>query len=227
MFNKPVLAFESSLGGCVGAVIGADGSTLADFSFETDRDQAAKLMPHIQAIMNEASVEFSTLGLIVTTVGPGSFTGLRIGLSSARALGLSLGLPVQGVSTLEAMARTCMKEGEQDCLVVLESKRTDYYVQAFDAVFQALTEATCLEAEAAAALAVRRCVCGDALARLTTEIGREFLATREARLIDPVALARAGVAAFVKNGLKADKPEPLYLRDADVSLSNKIQRKIS
>lgn len=218
-FSKPVLAFESSLGGCVAAVI--NGDAVHSRAFETEREQAAKLMPMVQDVLAEASVAFADIGLIVTTVGPGSFTGLRISLSAARTLGLALNVPVQGVSTFEAMVRSAVPESKA-CLVVLESKRSDFYVQAFDGKKNPLGEATCMEPDALCDMIAANdyILCGDGLTRLG-------IAGAERKLLDPEILARAGLAIFLKNGSKAQKPEPVYLRGADVSMSNKVQREIN
>lgn len=215
-FSKPVLAFDSALAGCTLAVLKA-GEVHARV-LETQREQAAKLMPMVQQVMEEAKVAFSDLGLIVTTVGPGSFTGLRISLSAARSLGLALDLPVQGMSTFETMARGAVPE-EKPCLVILETKRTDFYVQAFDEKKNPVGEPACMEEEALHSLIAKHdyILCGDALARLGVE-GREHI------LLNPEILARAGLARFLENGGVADRPEPVYLRGADVSLSNKPQR---
>lgn len=187
---------------------------------ETQREQAAKLMPMVQEVMEEARVAFSDLGLIVTTVGPGSFTGLRISLSAARSLGLALDIPVQGMGTFEIMARSAVPE-QKPCLVILETKRTDFYVQAFTADKAPEGDAACMEEDALRALIASRnySLCGDGLARLG-------MAGRERILLDPEILARAGLQRFIENGRKADKPEPVYLRGADVSMSNKQQRVI-
>lgn len=218
-FSKPVLAFDSALAGCTVSVL--NGGEAHVRVLETQREQAAKLMPMIQDVMEEAKVAFADLGLIVTTVGPGSFTGLRISLSTARALGLALNVPVQGMGTFEIMARSAVPE-KAACLVVLETKRTDFYVQAFDADRQPQGAGACMEEGDLRALIAAHdfILCGDGLARLGME-GRERV------LPDPEILARAGVARFLENGCKAEKPEPVYLRGADVSMSNKQQRTIS
>lgn len=218
-FSKPVLAFDSALAGCTVAVL--NGGEVHARTLETQREQAAKLMPMIQEVMAEAKVTFADLGLIVTTVGPGSFTGLRIGLSAARALGLALSLPVQGMDTFEIVARGVVPENAP-CLVILETKRTDFYVQAFDAEKNPIGEAACLEEDVLRSLIAGNdyILCGDGLVRLGLE-GRSIV------LPDPEVLARAGLARFLDNGQKADKPEPVYLRGADVSISNKKQRVIS
>ena len=219
-FSKPVLALDSALGGCVVAVI-ADGKAYAH-GIETGRDQAAKLMPMVQEVVKEAGIAFADLGLIVTTTGPGSFTGLRISLSSARALGLALGLPVQGVSTFEVMVKSCKPQGAS--LIVLESKRADFYTQAFDTDFKPTGEPQCLLAGDTLG---GRIICGDGITRLRAETGAAFENAIERTLLDPAILAEAGLALYLGNGRKAQKPEPFYMRGADVSVSNKAQRQIN
>jgi tRNA threonylcarbamoyladenosine biosynthesis protein TsaB len=218
--SKPTLALDSALGGCIVAVLNG-GESHAQV-LETGRDQAAKLMPMVQDVMKEAGVAMADLGLIVTTTGPGSFTGLRIGLSAARALGLALSLPVQGVSTFEAMVKSCKPEGRS--LVVLESKRADFYVQAFDAAWNAEDAPQCL---LAGDIPTDRIVCGDGIARLRLETGLAFENMVERSLLDPLILAEIGAGIFAANGEKAQKPEPFYMRGADVSVSNKVQRQIN
>ncbi|MFA5591892.1 MAG: tRNA (adenosine(37)-N6)-threonylcarbamoyltransferase complex dimerization subunit type 1 TsaB [Micavibrio sp.] len=217
---KSVLALDSALGGCVAAVL--CGEAAFQRSLETQREQAAKLIPLVQELMGEAAMGFGDLDLIVTTIGPGSFTGLRIGLSAARALGLALDCPVQGVTTFEAMARAAVPEAA-DALVIFETKRSDYYVQAFDAAKTPATEPCCLEQDALEALAAsgKFILCGDGLPRFNGgKVGRVR------RLLDPVILAHVGRERFLAGGGKAASPEPLYLRGADVSVSGKVQRQI-
>lgn len=218
--SKPVLALDSALGGCVVAVLQGDNAHAR--VLETGRDQAAKLMPMVQDVMAEAGVGMEDLDLIVTTTGPGSFTGLRIGLSAARALGLALSLPVQGVSTFTAMVQSCRPQGKS--LVVLESKRADFYVQAFDSALEPEGTPQCL---LSADIPTDRIVCGDGVARLRLETGLAFGNAIARNLPDPAVLAQAGLALFRLNGEKAQKPEPFYMRGADVSVSNKVQRQIN
>lgn len=218
-FSKPVLALDSSMGGCTVAVWMADGRHFSK-TLVTEREQAAKLIPMVQAVLAEAGIEFADLGLIVTTVGPGSFTGLRISLSAARSLGLALGAPVQGVSTFDLVRRT--SGAGPDGFVVLESKRTDFYVDGpgFPAGCYAA-------ADVASALSPGGCICGDGVERLARELPLDGCDVRACVLPDPVVLARMGLARFLENGGRAEKPEPVYLRGADVSMPNKMQREIS
>jgi tRNA threonylcarbamoyladenosine biosynthesis protein TsaB len=217
-FAKPVLAIDCALGGCAVAVLSKVKA--ASRTYETEREQAARLMPLIQEVISEAGIAFADLGLIATTIGPGSFTGLRIGLSAARTLGLALNIPVQGVTTFEAMARSAVPENAP-CLVVLETKREDFYAQAFADDKTPLEEPACFGIDVLREKVAQgeMVVCGDALARLGVE-------GRSRTLIDPVILGRAGQEIFTKNGERAEKPVPLYLRGADVTMSQKPGRTI-
>jgi tRNA threonylcarbamoyladenosine biosynthesis protein TsaB len=218
-----VLAFDTALNGCAIAVWDSATGQAATRVFETGREQAAKLIPLIQEAMNEAGVTFADLGLIVTTIGPGSFTGLRIGLSTARSFSLALKVPVQGVTTFDAMHATCKPEGPS--LIVLESKRTDFYVQAYDAAGKALEEPGCMLADEIADRP-ESVLCGDGLLRLEAEGGTQGRQTVIKTMIDPVGLAERGFKAFQDSNGAVNTPVPLYLRGADVSVSNKVSRKI-
>jgi tRNA threonylcarbamoyladenosine biosynthesis protein TsaB len=104
-----VLAIDTALANCAAAVLD-DGSASACFETcgeEIGRGHAEKLMDMIGTVMAESSTAFSDLDRVAVTVGPGSFTGLRVGLAVARGFGLVLEKPVVGVTTLAAIARSC------------------------------------------------------------------------------------------------------------------------
>lgn len=221
--TKPVLAFDTALNGCVVAVVKPSGEAVSRV-LQTEREQAAKLIPLIQEAMAEAQCAFTDLGLIVTNVGPGSFTGLRISLSAARGFGSSLGIPLRGVGTLEAMAATCGMGREG--LVLLETKRTDYYAQGFKADGQPDGDAFCTNVQE---ILERKdtYICGDAVERLKQEAGDTLKAEcRLQTMINPVVLAQLGWRKFLEGGSVSLRPEPVYIRGADVSVSNKAQRQI-
>lgn len=228
--QKPVLAFDTALNGCVVAVSTSAG--IVTRTLETDRDQAAKLIPLIQETLAEAGAAFADLGVIITTVGPGSFTGLRIGLSTARSLSLALGIPLHGMNTLEIMSLSCLEEGDDsDRLVLLETKRKDYYVQAFDRQHKPLSEPRCASLSDVLAMKMDNAIfCGDAALRFVGEAsdaGHPMQGViRARRLMDPEALLKRGVEDFEQKGRPVITPQPVYLRGADVSISNKLQREI-
>ena len=92
-----VLAFDCAVTGLAVAVT-RDAAVLASHRAE-GRDQAATLLPAIAATLEKAGVARRELSLIAVTVGPGSFTGVRVGLAAARGLAVALGVPLAGMTT--------------------------------------------------------------------------------------------------------------------------------
>ncbi|MEP3046995.1 MAG: tRNA (adenosine(37)-N6)-threonylcarbamoyltransferase complex dimerization subunit type 1 TsaB [Roseibium sp.] len=129
-----VLAIDTALANCAAAVLD-DSSDTACFESqgeEIGRGHAEKLMDMIGNVMADSSTAFSDLDRIVVTVGPGSFTGLRVGLSVSRGFGLVLGKPVVGITTLAAIARTCAPNDDGNALLVaLTGKGEEVYCQKF------------------------------------------------------------------------------------------------
>jgi len=90
-------------------------------------------MGMVQDVMQEGTCEFTDLDLLAVTVGPGAFTGIRIGLAAARGMALAGGLPCIGVTTTQTVAQGVPQTERQSgtLLVAMDSKRSDVYVQAF------------------------------------------------------------------------------------------------
>lgn len=128
-----VLAFDTTAAACSVALV-KDGAALAHIRELMDQGQAEILMPQIEEVMEKAHLAYSALDRIAVTVGPGSFTGVRVGLSTARALGLAAAKPVIGINSLEAIA-AAVPEVERrrhaHILAAVDTKRGDLYVQAF------------------------------------------------------------------------------------------------
>ena len=94
-----ILVIDTALNGCCVGVYGAREGCVISKSRPLASGQAEHLMPLIQEAIKEAGLSFADLGAVASTVGPGAFTGLRIGLSAAKSLGLALDSPVFGVTT--------------------------------------------------------------------------------------------------------------------------------
>ena len=98
-----ILAIDTALDACAAAVLDTETATLiAQESQAMKRGHAEALMPLIGRVITQSGIGFESLDRIAVTTGPGSFTGLRVGLSAARGLGLAARKPVVGVTTLTA-----------------------------------------------------------------------------------------------------------------------------
>ena len=173
---------------------------------EMERGQAEALMPMIDGVMAQARKEMSQIDAIAVTVGPGSFTGVRIGLAAARAFGLALKVPVYGVTCFEAWAYHLGRS----CKVILDSKRDDYFVQTFDNQDNA-TDIPSIQSAENLKTQLPFAAIGTGALSLSDEIGCEVIYK-----ISPIAVAVGRIALS-----RADNPmppTPLYMRDADVTI---------
>lgn len=128
-----LLAFDTSCDAC-SAAVWRDGAVAARHAKAMARGQSEELVPMIEAVMAAAGESFTTLSAVAVTTGPGAFTGLRIGLATARAIALAAGCPAVGVSTFEAIAAAAMREdadAARKLVIAIDTKRDDLYLQAF------------------------------------------------------------------------------------------------
>lgn len=126
-----ILAIDTALEAC-SIVLMDDAEIVARESRTMARGHAEALMPMLAALRQQTSLDFSSLDRIVVTVGPGSFTGLRVGISAARGIGLAAAKPVIGITTLEAFAAPLIAADPTAPVVAAIDARHDHvYLQAF------------------------------------------------------------------------------------------------
>jgi tRNA threonylcarbamoyladenosine biosynthesis protein TsaB len=184
----------------------------------------------VEAAMRDSGVTYSELDLIAATRGPGGFTGVRIGLATARGLALASGKPLFAVSNFEVVAAATSAEERAGRVlaVLLDAKREDFYLQCFDSELKALDEPRACRPEdlARARPPPRSPRSGLLLAGDAVEQGLPSLESHgavaiaaEARHADARVLARlaasAGEGAFGER--RAEGAQPLYLRAPDVT----------
>jgi tRNA threonylcarbamoyladenosine biosynthesis protein TsaB len=126
-----ILAIDTALDACAAAVLDTGTSkVIATESQAMKRGHAEALMPLIARVMKETGIPFAALDRIAVTCGPGSFTGLRVGLSAARGIGLAAGKPVVGLTTLSAYAAPIVSEGDEHPVISAIDARHDHvYLQ--------------------------------------------------------------------------------------------------
>lgn len=127
-----ILAIDTALDACSAAILDTGaGGPVAQESQAMKRGHAEALMPLIARVMKQSGIAFSALDRIAATNGPGSFTGLRVGLSAARGIALAAGKPVVGVTTLAAYAAPAVSEsGEHPIISVIDARHDHVYLQA-------------------------------------------------------------------------------------------------
>ncbi|MBM2845105.1 MAG: tRNA ((37)-N6)-threonylcarbamoyltransferase complex dimerization subunit type 1 TsaB [Bacteroidetes bacterium] len=129
-----VLGIETATTVCA-AAIGRNGNIVAEATLEEKYVHAEKLLTLIQDVLRRTEVTVSALDGIAVSIGPGSFTGLRIGLSVAKGLAYATGVPLVAVPTLEALAQRALDGravGENEWLLAaLDARRDEVYSQLF------------------------------------------------------------------------------------------------
>jgi len=124
-----ILAMESSAKPASVAVV-SDGVLLGLYYQESGLTHSRTLVNMTQSLLSNLSISLSDIGLVAVSRGPGSFTGVRIGVSAAKGLAWGLGIPVCGVSTLEAMASQTPVEKVILC-PVMDARRAQVYNSLF------------------------------------------------------------------------------------------------
>jgi tRNA threonylcarbamoyladenosine biosynthesis protein TsaB len=212
-----VLAFDTTASG-LSAALRVEGKTVAAVRQLMTHGQAEALLPALQMVMAEGGVDYADLDLIAVTVGPGSFTGVRVGLATARALGLAVDVPVQGITSTEALAHSLTEEERagRSVVVVMDSRRGDVFVQTFDSLLTPLGAPFAVAPENIASHLP------DGPLLLAGEKARELtLDGRDVRVSNTVLPDAEAMAALAERRFGADAampPEPLYIRPPDAAL---------
>lgn len=208
-FNN-ILALDTALNHC-GVGVYTSGRVFAE-SVDMMQGHAGHLLPMAERVLKKSDVTYDGLEAVAVTVGPGAFTGLRIGLSAARATALALDLPLFGITTTQLLALQHIRQKPEKVMVILETKRQDFYVQSFAADGAPLSDAAALEKDAID--------CGD-FTLIGDGVGR-FTGQSSGFSAPEVGLMAALLASnpdyFTKGA------EPVYLRPADVTASKRLNR---
>ncbi len=185
----------------------------------------------LQRVLQDAGLDYADLDRIATTTGPGSFTGVRVGLAAARGIALGRGKPAVGITTLEALAATAVRDlglppGGR-LAVAVDARRGELYIQTFDVTDKHPVPASPAEVaglgDIGARLAAPLTVVGSgaAIAKSILGDGPGLSYAEEPRRADPAVIA----ALAAERAVEADQPppSPLYLRAPDAKLPGGIE----
>ncbi len=177
----------------------------------------------VAAVMDEAGMAMDRLDRLAATTGPGTFTGVRIGLAFARALAAARALPLTGVGTLPALAAGWFLEHDSPVTAIMDARRGEVYMQSFTAAGEALDEAVAIGLDEAAGHVPGdvRALVGTGAPLVFGQLGkggqpvRAFLASAP---LFPDARHIARLAAAMPVDRKSERPGPVYLRAPDAKL---------
>jgi len=201
-----VLAIDTAGTGCYAALYDSDTDTvLGSAGADIGRGHAERLMEFVDGALDAAGFDLPSVERVAVTVGPGSFTGIRVGVAAARGLALALGVPAVGVSSLAALAAD--RQAGERLLVAMDAKRDEVYWQAFAADGQALSPPALASLEEARGIVAAHdgALAGSAAALLRAE------APQETDGVSIATVARLGARLDPQGHL----PRPLYLRGPD------------
>ena len=200
----PILAIDTALSSLQLALVSQD--LRLEYSQDMQKGQAEALFPAIEALLGKAGLTIRDVRAIAVNIGPGSFTGTRVGVAAAKGLAFAHKLPIFGVTTLQGVGYAL---SGQERLVVMDARRDQFYAQGFGA-----DEAETLPAGLYSLGALKphfqsgRKVIGSA-----AELLKEDVAAKD--LVSMAYCPPLNLADLALKGVGAGTSDPLYLRDAD------------
>lgn len=199
-----VLAIDTALTACQ-AALARDGAVVAPRSEAMERGHQERLAPMVAELFARVGVAPSVVDRVVVTVGPGSFTGLRVGIAFAKGVALGLGKPLIGVGTLQALASGA--PGRVAAVIAAPHGRV---------YLQPLEDGLGLAPPALLEVAEAEALCRELAIRRLIGPGVESVGLAG---VDRTAIAAPGIEALARLGAKAAEPatppQPLYLREPD------------
>jgi len=201
-----------------GLALVQDGKTLAEATWRCVQNHSVELLPHLTQLLQEAKAELKSVSCVLVAKGPGSFNGLRVGLSTAKGLAFSLDIPIIGVSSLELEARQhaetdlpicpVFNAGRGDIATALYQNKNNWRQLAPEHI----TNVEALDSE----ITEKTLFCGEYVPVIADELKKRL---KDKAVIAPDKPRRAGLLAELAKGrLEArdyDNPatlQPLYLR---------------
>lgn len=198
-----------------------DGAVLAELTWRCGQNHSTQLLPNLAHLLNQANLSLQSVSGIVVAQGPGSYSGLRVGISTAKGLAFSLGIPLVGVSTLEVEAYQQAERGLPICPVFNAGRgeiATAAYQKKGNQWRQLIAEHLTTVETLCSQITTKTVFCGEFVPSIAAELKKQL--KQKAVMLSPAAgLRRAGFLAEL--GLKRFEAgdyddlvtlQPLYLR---------------
>jgi tRNA threonylcarbamoyladenosine biosynthesis protein TsaB len=199
----------------VGVAVADDGHLLAERSVLTDRRHAEEITPMLQSVLAEAEVSLSDVDRIVVDIGPGRYTGMRVGIATAKSLAFALDIPVVPVSSLQLLAAAAPSH-DGPLFAVIDARRNQVFAADMSANGDPLVVSP---AELASLLPADALCVGDGADRYREEF--ESVASVHPGVVPSVAAAALIGPDTV--ALPASAIQPMYLRDPDAAINIKTR----
>jgi tRNA threonylcarbamoyladenosine biosynthesis protein TsaB len=210
-----ILAIDTALGGCAACVMEAEqADPLAQETLVMERGHAEALLPLLDRVVSNVGGGFASLDRVAVTVGPGSYTGLRVGIAAARAIGLAARVPVVGVTTLSALLAALVADDNRRLLAAaIDAKHGHVYFQAIAPGGQSIIAPSLLRArDAARLMGGTAALVGSGAPAVAAEAAGSDIAVQDSKPFADIGwVARLGLVADPATAL----PKPLYLRGPD------------
>jgi tRNA threonylcarbamoyl adenosine modification protein YeaZ len=211
-----LLAIDAAANLCAACVLDTDtGSELGRVVRDIGKGHAELLMGVIEETLKLSGADYDGIGRVAVSTGPGSFTGVRVGVATARGLALALKIPATGITTLEAIAAETRRQfPARPVMVAIDARREELYAAIYDEFANILYAPAVIDLQDAALLAreYRPVLAGSAAAMVAeAAVPDTFDVGSLATTADIGVYARLA-AAKDPNG---EKPKPVYLREPD------------
>jgi len=220
-----VLAIDTALAACAAAVLDTEHGIVASESLPMVRGHAEALVPLIARVLKQSETGFRDLGRIAVTTGPGSFTGVRVGLAAARGFGVATAVPVVGVSTLSVYAAPYLAgNGKTPVVAAIDARHGHVFLQVFGPGGQTLVSPrlAALSEAIEAASATPACLVGSAARAVADGLAKNAAPPRAVDPRDaPDIVWVAQIGAVTPQAQSA--PHPQYLRAPDAQPQNATQ----
>ncbi|MCW5697074.1 MAG: tRNA (adenosine(37)-N6)-threonylcarbamoyltransferase complex dimerization subunit type 1 TsaB [Bauldia sp.] len=205
-----VLAIDTALEACSVAIGRPEGAPVIRTEI-IGRGHGERLFGMVSEVMAEARVAFADIGRFAVTVGPGSFTGIRVGVAAVRGFALVTGKPAVGISTLTVHAAEARALGATGpVLALLDARAGGVYLQRFDGDGRPSGDAEAANIQRATEFAAGTSLAGSGARAIAAITGQPIVHERSAP--DPATLLALAMTASPDG-----PPRPLYLRPPDAT----------